>query len=213
MPLGGASLRPQITFMPPVTLFLIVANVAVFLLQQAAPGIDTPFALWPLGAAEATGGQVSFEVWQLVTYAFLHGSVLHIGFNMFALYMFGAAIEQVFGPRRYLAYYFVCVLSAAIAQLITSALTGVVYPTVGASGGVFGLLLAYAMYFPNNRIMLIFPPIPMPARVFVIVYAGLELLLGVTGTQEGVAHFAHLGGLVGGYLMIRFGRGAPARWR
>jgi membrane associated rhomboid family serine protease len=88
-----------------------------------------------------------------------------------------------------------------------------VYPTVGASGGVFGLLLAYAMYFPHNRIMLIFPPIPMPARIFVIVYAGLELLLGVTGTQEGVAHFAHLGGLVGGYLMLRFGRGAPARWR
>jgi membrane associated rhomboid family serine protease len=199
--------------MPPVTLFLIAANAAVFLLQLAAPGMDTPFALWPLAAAQASGGQVSFQVWQLVTYAFLHGSLLHIGFNMFALYMFGSAMEQVFGPRRYLAYYFVCVLSAAVAQLITSALTGTVYPTVGASGGVFGLLLAYAMYFPHNRIMLIFPPIPMPARVFVVVYAVLELFLGVTGTQEGVAHFAHLGGLVGGYLMLRFGRGAPARWR
>jgi membrane associated rhomboid family serine protease len=199
--------------MPPVTLFLIAANAVVFLLQQAAPGIDTPFALWPLAAAQASGGQVSFQVWQLVTYAFLHGSLLHIGFNMFALYMFGGAMERVFGPRRYLTYYFVCVLSAGIAQLITSALTGTIYPTVGASGGVFGLLLAYAIYFPHSRIMLLFPPIPMPARVFVVVYAVLELVMGVTGTAAGVAHFAHLGGLVGGYLMLRFGRGAPARWR
>lgn len=199
--------------MPPVTTFLIAANAAVFLLQLAVLGIATPFALWPLGAARANGGQVSFQVWQLVTYAFLHGGLVHIGFNMFALYMFGSAIEQVFGPRRYLTYYFVSVLSAAIAQLATSALTGALYPTIGASGGVFGLLLAYAMYFPHNRIMLIFPPIPMPARVFVIAYAALELFFGVTGTQEGVAHFAHLGGLVGGYLMLKFGRGAPARWR
>ena len=199
--------------MPPVTLFLIAANAIVFLLQSAAPGFDTPFALWPLSAAQASGGQVSFQVWQLVTYAFLHGGIVHIAFNMFALYMFGGAIERVFGPRRYLTYYFVCVLSAGIAQLITSALTGALYPTVGASGGVFGLLLAYAMYFPHSRVMLLFPPIPMPARVFVIVYAALELFLGVTGTQEGVAHFAHLGGLVGGFLMLRFGRGAPARWR
>lgn len=199
--------------MPPVTLFLIAANGIVFLLQNAAPGLDAPFALWPLSAAQASHGQVSFEVWQLVTYAFLHGGIVHIAFNMFALYMFGGPIERVFGPRRYLTYYLVCVLSAGIAQLITSALTGALYPTVGASGGVFGLLLAYAMYFPHSRVMLLFPPIPMPARVFVIVYAALELFLGVTGTQEGVAHFAHLGGLVGGFLMLRFGRGAPARWR
>ncbi len=199
--------------MPPVTTFLIAASAAVFLLEQAAPGLINAFALWPLAAAHASGGQVSFQLWQLVTYAFLHGSLMHLAFNMFALYMFGSAMERVFGPRRYLAYYLVCVLSAALAQLVTSALTGAVYPTIGASGGVFGLLLAYAMYFPHSRIMLLFPPIPMPARVFVLVYAGLELLLGVTGTQEGVAHFAHLGGLVGGYLMLRFGRGAPASWR
>jgi membrane associated rhomboid family serine protease len=199
--------------MPPATLFLIAANAIVFLLQNAAPGLDTAFALWPLSAAQASGGQVSFQLWQLVTYAFLHGGIVHIAFNMFALYMFGGQVERVFGPRRYLTYYFVCVLSAGIAQLITSALTGALYPTVGASGGVFGLLLAYAMYFPHSRVMLLFPPIPMPARVFVLVYAALELFLGVTGTQEGVAHFAHLGGLVGGFLMLRFGRGAPARWR
>jgi membrane associated rhomboid family serine protease len=132
---------------------------------------------------------------------------------MFALYMFGAPVERVFGPRRYLIYYFVCVVSAAIVQLLTSSMTGAVYPTVGASGGVFGLLLAYAIYFPHNRVILIFPPIPMPARVFVVVYAALELFLGVTGTQEGVAHFAHLGGLVGGVILLRFWRSSPARWR
>ena len=114
MPLGGASLRPKIKLMPPVTLFLIAANAGIFLLQLSAPGLETAFALWPLGAARASGGQVSFQVWQLVTYAFLHGGLLHIGFNMFALYMFGSAMEQVFGPRRYLTYYFVCVLSAGI---------------------------------------------------------------------------------------------------
>lgn len=192
--------------MPPVTLALVVANVAVFLLQTAVPGILIPFALWPLGSGQAGSG-VSFELWQVVTYAFLHGGLLHLGFNMFALYMFGGPIEQVFGGRRYLVYYFVCVVSAAIAQLAVSAMTGTVYPSIGASGGVFGLLLAYAIYFPQNRIMLLFPPIPMPARVFVLVYAALELFFGVTGTQEGVAHFAHLGGLVGGFVMLRYWRG------
>jgi membrane associated rhomboid family serine protease len=191
--------------MLPLTTVLIAINAAVFLLQQGVPGLLPLLALWPVGAG--------FQPWQLLTYAFLHGSLLHIAFNMFALYMFGNPIEGVFGPRRYLTYYLVCVLSAALAQLITSALTGTVYPTVGASGGVFGLLLAYAIYFPRNRVMLLFPPIPMPARVFVVVYALLELFLGVTGTEEGVAHFAHLGGLVGGFIMLRYWRSTPAGWR
>jgi len=181
---------------------LIVANVAIFLLQQIAPGLIGPFALWPLGAAQAGGA--SFAPWQLVTYAFLHGGLTHLAFNMFALYMFGGAIEQVFGMRRYLTYYFVCVVSAALTQLAFAFLTGGFYPVVGASGGVFGLLLAYAMYFPNNRVMLIFPPIPMRARTFVFVYAALELFLGVSGSQSGVAHFAHLGGMIGGFIMLRY---------
>ena len=196
--------------MPPVTTALIVANVAVFLLQSAAPGILATFALWPLASSQLAAG-VSFEPWQLLTYAFLHGSLVHLAFNMFALYMFGSAIERVFGDRRYLSFYLVCVLSAAIAQLIVAALSGAIYPTVGASGGIFGLLLAYGMYFPNNRVMLLFPPIPMSARVFVVVYALIELFLGVTGTQEGVAHFAHLGGMVGGFIMLRYWRGGRRR--
>jgi membrane associated rhomboid family serine protease len=196
--------------MPPVTLALVIANVAMFLLQSIAPGIMIPLALWPLATSQVSA-EVAFYPWQLVTYAFLHGGLLHIAFNMFALYMFGSPVESVFGTRRYIIYYFVCVLSAAFAQLGVAALSGGIYPTVGASGGIFGLLLAYAIYFPHNRVMLLFPPIPMSARVFVFVYAAIELFLGVTGTQEGVAHFAHLGGMVGGYAMLRFWRGGIRR--
>jgi membrane associated rhomboid family serine protease len=199
--------------MPPVTLALVVANVACYLLQQVVPGLAGPFALWPLASGAASGGEVSFAPWQLVTYAFLHGGLVHIGFNMLALYMFGSAIEQVFGGRRYLVYYLVCVVSAALTQLIVAAVANAIYPTIGASGGVFGLLLAYALYFPHNRVMLLFPPIPMPARVFVVLYAALELYLGVTGSQEGVAHFAHLGGMLGGFLMLRFGARRPRAFR
>ncbi|HEY6892610.1 MAG TPA: rhomboid family intramembrane serine protease [Rhodanobacteraceae bacterium] len=195
--------------MSPVTTALIVANVAIYLLQGLVPQLVVPFALWPL-ASSANGG-APFAPWQLFTYAFLHGGLLHLFFNMFALYMFGSAIEQVFGARRYLVFYFVAVVSAAITQLIVAVLLHGVYPTIGASGGVFGLLLAYAMYFPRNRVMLLFPPVPMSARTFVVVYAVIELLLGVTNTQSSVAHFAHLGGMVGGYLLLRFWRGGIRR--
>jgi len=198
--------------MPPVTTALIVANVAIYLLQSLLPGLVVPFALWPLGASQMDP-RVGFAPWQLVTYAFLHGGLWHVAFNMFALYMFGGPIERVFGTRRFLLYYFVCVVSAALTQLAVAAMLGGLYPTIGASGGVFGLLLAYGLYFPNNRVMLIFPPIPMPARVFVVLYAALELFLGVTGTQAGVAHFAHLGGMIGGWLMLRYWRGGAAGYR
>ena len=193
--------------MPPATTVLIIANVAIFLLQGLAPQLIVPFALWPLATSGMNMG-ASFAPWQLVTYAFLHGSLLHLAFNMFALYMFGSAIERVFGTRRYLTLYFVSVLSAAATQLAVAMLSGAIYPTIGASGGVFGLLLAYGMYFPHNRVMLLFPPIPMPARTFVVLYAVLELFLGVTGSQEGVAHFAHLGGMIGAWLLLRYWRGA-----
>jgi len=197
--------------MPPVTTALIVANVAMFLLYTTVGDMLAPLMLWPIGAGPYTG--VGFAPWQLVSYAFLHGSMLHLLFNMFALYMFGGAIEQVFGSRRYLTYYLVCVVSAALAQLLVAWLFRGFYPTVGASGGVFGLLLAYGLYFPNNRVMLLFPPIPLPARVFVLVYAVLELVMGVTGAQSGVAHFAHLGGMVGGFIMLRYWRGSGPTWR
>jgi membrane associated rhomboid family serine protease len=186
---------------------LILANVAIFFLQQLAPGLIGPFALWPLGAAQAGGA--SFAPWQLVTYAFLHGGLAHLAFNMFGVYMFGSDLERVWGSRRFITYYMVCVLSAAIAQLIVAAVTGAVYPTIGASGGVFGVLLAFAIVFPRRMIMPLFPPIPMRAPIFVALYGLIELVLGVTGSQAGVAHFAHLGGMAGGYLMLKLGRVRP----
>jgi membrane associated rhomboid family serine protease len=196
--------------LPPVTLALLIANVAVFLAQAVADdSLVIWFALWPFGSPAYTGPEApaGFLPWQLVTYSFLHGNGLHLLVNMLGLFMFGSEVERVLGVRRYFTYYFVSVLAAALAQLVMSAMAaGPPYPTVGASGGVFGLLLAYGMFFPRRIVMLIFPPIPMPARMFVFVYAAIELYLGVTGTQAGVAHFAHLGGMLGGFLMLR-------RWR
>ena len=192
----------------PINKALIIANVIVFVLQNLlGPALGWVFALWPL----ETG---LFRPWQIVTYGFLHGSWAHLFFNMFALFMFGGELEHYLGPRRYLSYYFVSVVVAGLMQLlVTLGPGGLPYPTVGASGGVFGLLLAYGMFFPRRTIMLIFPPIPMPAWLFVTLYGVLELYLGVTGTQAGVAHFAHLGGMLGGYLMIRYWRGrARQRW-
>ena len=193
--------------MPPVTQTLLIVNVIVFLLEQAGGmSFIEWFALWP--PATGVSGAPGFQVWQLVTYSFLHANFAHIFFNMFALYMFGSDVERLFGSRFFAAFYFVSVLSAAICHLVVTAWMGAApHPTVGASGGVYGLLLAYGMYFPNRQLMLLIPPIPMRARTFVIVYAVLELVLGVTGTAAGVAHFAHLGGMLGGYLMIRYRRG------
>ncbi len=157
------------------------------------------FALWPL--------QGNFRPWQLVTYAFLHGSITHLAFNMYGLWMFGRELEYMLGRRVFLQLYFASVLSAGVMQVLVTSFTGSIYPTVGASGGVFGLLLAYGMFFPNRIIMLLIPPIPLPAWLFVFLYAAIELVLGVTGTQAGVAHFAHLGGMIGGYVVIRRWRG------
>lgn len=187
--------------LPPVTQALLLINVAAFCLQAILGDILLRlFALWPVG-----GG---FLPWQLVTYAFLHGGLTHIFFNMLGLWMFGSDLERLWGPKRFLQYYFACVLTAGATQLLFAALRGgVLYPTVGASGGLFGLLLAFGMMFPNRMIMPLFPPIPMKAKVFVAVFGGLELLFGVTGTFEGVAHFAHLGGMLGGFLLIRYWQG------
>jgi membrane associated rhomboid family serine protease len=191
--------------MPRVTQALIIANAVVFLLEMTggANALIAQFALWPLGER--------FAPWQLVTYAFLHGGLTHVMFNMFGVYMFGSDLERVWGPRRYLVFYLTSVVSAAFVQLGFAQLTGSVFPTLGASGGVFGLLLAFALYFPHRTVMLIIPPIPMPAWVFATLYGVIELVLGVTGTASGVAHFAHLGGMLGGYLLIRHWRSGTRR--
>ncbi len=180
---------------------------AIFVVQQltGTPGrlspLDTIFALWPLGSG-------IFLPWQVLTYAFLHGGIAHLFFNMFGLWMFGSELERLWGGRRYMQFLLAGVLAAAAAQLLITALAGSRVPTVGASGGLFALLLAFGMLFPNRTIMPLFPPIPMKARTFVIVFGALELLLGLSG-RSGIAHFAHLGGMVGGFLMIRYWRGQP----
>ncbi len=200
--------------LPPVTKALLVANGVVFVLQLL---VGNPafygFMLWPLVDAGPFSQIPQFMPWQLVTYSFLHGSFPHVGFNMLALLMFGAPLEYTWGNRRFLTYYFACVAGAGLCQLVVASWAahqgGLPYPTVGASGGVFGLLLAYGMLFPHHRVMLLFPPIPMKARTLVIVYGAIELLLGFTGWQPGVAHFAHLGGMLFGWLLIRHWRGQP----
>lgn len=182
---------------PMLTYALIGACVVAFLAQGSDPRwVLGNGALWPLGEY--------FAPWQILTYAFLHSGMSHLVFNMFGVWMFGADLERVLGTRRFAVLYFAGVLSAAAAQLMFSAATGSQSPTVGASGGLFGLLLAYAVIFPKRKLMLLFPPIPMPAWLFVTLYASAELFMGVTGTLQGIAHFAHLGGLVGGALAIAY---------
>jgi len=188
--------------LPPITQALLLINVAMFCIDyMLGQSLSMAWlALWPLGSGE-------FMPWQVVTYAFMHGSMIHIFFNMMALWMFGGELERVWGPKRFAHFYAASILTAAGAQLLIAPLLGQGYPTVGASGGTFGLLLAFGMMFPNRTIMPLFPPIPMKAKVFVAIYGGIELFMGVTGTASGVAHFAHLGGMLGGWLMMRYWRG------
>ena len=182
---------------------LIAANVLVFLLQLQSGGAmdDGVFALWPL---QPIDGVLNFHIWQIFTYAFLHSTQnnFHLLFNMLGLWMFGAQIERYVGPRRLLACYFASVVTAALTQLFVPTLFGAPPgPTIGASGGVFGLILAYAVMFPRRKVAVYFL-IPMPTWLFATLYAAIELFQGVTGSQSGVAHFAHLGGMVGSALVL-----------
>ncbi len=196
---------------PPVSMILLGITVVMYFVQVTAmTDVIRLFALWPLSTPDlvrfADGGTMStgFAPWQLVSYGFLHGGLAHLFFNMFALYMFGLPVERVWGARRFLVYYFVCLVGAAVIQLVVAAVTGDVYPTIGASGAVFGLLLAYGLMFPDSTIMLLIPPIPMKAKYFVVGYGLLTLFFGMTGTMSGVAHFAHLGGMLFGFGLILF---------
>ncbi|MDE2450017.1 MAG: rhomboid family intramembrane serine protease [Gammaproteobacteria bacterium] len=195
----------------PATRAIILVNVLVFVLELLVPrSMWVLFALWPLATPEAL-----FRPWQLVTYAFLHEGVMHIFFNMFALYVFGPALESYWGARRFVGYYFACLVAAGCTQVAVEYATGAGEPTIGASGAIFGILLAFAILFPRVRLLLYFA-IPVPAWLFVSGYAVLELFFGVTSRQASVAHFAHLGGMLGGalvmlYWRLRAGRGGG--WR
>jgi membrane associated rhomboid family serine protease len=194
-----------------LTRLLIGANVAAFALEAVSgQGFLASFALWPIGHFNVAQFDVpvGFKLWQLITCGFLHANLLHLGINMYALWMFGSDVERAIGPRHYLTLYFASLLCSSATQLaVVSMMTSTgVYPTVGASGAIFGILLAFGMLFPRRTIVLIFPPIPMPAIVFVILYGLLELFSGIFGTDQGVAHFAHLGGMLGSYLTLRHWR-------
>ncbi|QGM21582.1 rhomboid family intramembrane serine protease [Spiribacter sp. 2438] len=199
----------------PVVLGMLIANGLAFLaLIAIGPALIVNFGLWPLGTEGASLRFATdipgFEIWQLVTYGFLHGGPLHLFVNMFALFIFGTALESLWGSRPFLTYYMVCLIGAGLIQLVvaTNAVEqGNIYPTVGASGAVFGMLLGFGMMFPNERLVLIFPPIPIKAKYFVLGYGAFELWAGVTGTLSGIAHFAHLGGMAFGFVMILYWRG------
>ncbi len=218
MPLQG--IQHQYSLMPPVIRFLLIANVLVFLFESlAGPVLIREFGLWPVlpdefvRLAQERGYFVNgFAPWQLLSYAFLHGNLMHLLLNMYALWLFGVALENLWGSARFAVYYLVCVLGAGLVQLLVVSLNlepGNYYPTIGASGGVFGVLLAYGMMFPRAIIFLLIPPMPIEARWFVLIYGGIELFFGITGTDSGVAHFAHLGGMIFGYFLIRHWRNLP----
>ena len=203
---------------PPVVLNLMIANAVVFLATMLFDERElyTNFALFNIDfRCIGQEGMSLFQPWQPLTYMFMHGGFSHLFFNMFSLWMFGRTLELELGWKRFLIYYIVCGVGAAlfqmgIAQIDLSHMevgtaTWARYmstPTVGASGAIFGLLLAFGMMHPNAIISLIFPPISLKAKWFVVIYGVLELFLGVSGTMSGVAHFAHLGGMFWGWLLL-----------
>jgi membrane associated rhomboid family serine protease len=184
--------------------FGIILVCAIAYLTRFQP---LALALWPLESGY-------FTPWQLLSYAFLHGSFNHLFFNMFAVWMFGTPLEQSWGSQRFALYFGACVVGAAVMQLLVQVFEGGVYPTIGASGGVFGLLLAYGAMWPDNRIFLLFFPVPIKAKWFVLIYGGIELLLGFTRSMPGIAHFAHLGGMIfGAGLLYKWGWRPGMTWR
>ncbi|MDG1046261.1 MAG: rhomboid family intramembrane serine protease [Bacteroidia bacterium] len=151
-----------------------------------------------------------FHGWQMITHMFMHGSFTHLLFNMFGLYMFGSRLEQMWGAKRYINFYLITGLGAALLHTlvqdyeITQGLVNINQPTVGASGALFGILVAFAMYWPNTQLFLMFIPVPIKAKWAVIGYAAFELFAGISGFQAGVAHFAHLGGALFGFILVQY---------
>lgn len=203
--------------LPPVTLGLLIAIGVMFLLQLTVPRENLLFLeLWPWGNfVLGLGGDgevvtAGFRPWQLVTYGLMHGGWAHLLFNAFALFQFGSPVERVLGSRRFLFFFFFCVVGAGLCQLtVTTAMQepgALPIATVGASGGIFGLLLAFAIYYPDARLIFLLIPVPVPAKYAVMIYGAIELYLGLSGSQSGVAHFAHLGGLLFGWLLIQYWR-------
>jgi membrane associated rhomboid family serine protease len=196
-----------------MTLTLIAINIATFFLEQRDPNLFIGlFALWAPSPAVAVD-EPAFHVWQLLTYSALHANRTHLAFNLFGLYVFGRDVERTIGHMRVAALYVASVVSGAFVQIAVSLASTHSYPTIGASAGVFGLLVSYAMLFPHRRVVLLFPPIPMPAWVFATGYGVLELVLGASSEEANVAHFAHIGGMLGAIaLMLYWSRTRHHSW-
>jgi membrane associated rhomboid family serine protease len=193
---------------------LIIANVVMFVVSLLAPAITESLGLTP--AAVLRG-----EVWQVVTYMFLHGTIGHIFFNMLALWMFGTELERMWGTPFFLRYYFATGIAAAFSTIVFSmaptAITARLYDsvTIGASGAIYGLLLAYGLTFPNRPIY-VYLVFPIPAKYFVMIMGAIALLSSIGDTGGGIAHITHLGGLAAGYVLLRGRRFRPmeeARYR
>lgn len=195
----GNSFSPnsQFSVFPPAVKHLIIVNALCFL-ALTTPGIGEALfrygALWPLGDSR-------FAPWQLISYMFLHGGLGHIFFNLFALWIFGQAIENSWGTNRFTIYYFLTGIGAALIHMFIG---GGGAPTIGASGAVYGILLAFGMMFPDRYIVLLIPPVPIKAKYFVAIFGAIELLSGVFRTSSGIAHFAHLGGMIVGFILIKY---------
>jgi membrane associated rhomboid family serine protease len=195
--------------LPPATRYLLIANIVLSLTWMVAPWAWTyPFNLWPWLPANASATMPSFMPWQLVTHAFLHSDLVHLMLNMLGLVMFGAMLEYEWGTRRFLVFYSVCVLGAALCQFGLATWMaferGEISYGIGASGGIYGLLVAFGLLFPNQRLGLFFLPITFKARHFVAALIVLQLIFAVFGGRTGESHIAHLGGAFFGWALIRY---------
>ena len=201
---------------PPIVKNLIIVNVLIYIATALLPSVNSFLAqycqLYWFTAVNKLD-QPLFHSWQFITYMFLHGSFSHLFFNMFALWMFGRTLEQRLGPQRFMTYYIVCGVGAALIQMGVAWLTGdASIVLIGASGAVMGLLLAFGVMYPNAQ-MLVFPiPFPIKAKWFVIGYAAIELFFGATGFDLGVAHFAHVGGMLWGWLLLTYWKRRGKIW-
>ena len=190
----------------PIVKHFIIINVIMFALTLLAENFMLEkFALFYFNSP-------FFKPYQLISYIFMHGGFMHILFNMYSLYIFGSVLERVWGGKKFFIYYMVTGIGAALFHLFITYLrieSGVldpylasIIPMVGASGAIYGLLLAYGVLFPNNVLTLFFPPVSLKAKYMVFVFGGLEFLLGLGGSGDGVAHFAHLGGMLFGFVIL-----------
>lgn len=183
---------------PKAVKHIIIINLLMLVLTYLNnPLMSKWFALNPISFI--------WKPWQLVTYMFMHGGFGHLFFNMYTLFIFGSVLENVWGTKKFLTFYFVTGIGAALVNIGVQYLTGSFALTVGASGAIYGILMGYAMLYPDSMLTLILPPVSMKAKWFVLIFAGIELLLGISNNPaDNVAHFAHLGGLVFAFLLLMF---------